>query len=125
MVLRRRGIPAIYGDAANRNVLAHANLPRARVLAVTLAEPAAGELAVQNARAINPRLDIIARAANLPAQGALRSAGAVEVVEPRFEATAEIVRHTLHRYGLTTAEIQLLINHLREARYHGKEGEGT
>jgi len=36
------------------------------------------------------------------------------MVRPELEAGLEIIRHTLHRYGLTSQEIQYVVNALRE-----------
>jgi CPA2 family monovalent cation:H+ antiporter-2 len=36
------------------------------------------------------------------------------MVRPELEAGLEVIRHTLHRFGLTTQEIQYIVNALRE-----------
>jgi len=112
--LRVRGIPCIYGDAANLDILAQAQLERARVMVVTFPDPIAARLAVANSRRINPRLDIVARVHREEDSEGLRELGAAEMVRPEIEAGLEIIRHTLHRFGLTTQEIQYIVNLLRE-----------
>jgi len=112
--LRAKGIPCIYGDAANLDILAQAQLERARVMAVTFPDPIAARLAVANARRINPRLDIVARVHREEDVEGLRELGAAETVRPEIESGLEIIRHTLHRFGLTTQEIQYVVNMLRE-----------
>ena len=57
--LRDRGVPVIYGDAANPAVLEHAHLERARLLAILMPDARAAELATRYARGINPRLDVV------------------------------------------------------------------
>ena len=111
---RERGIPCIYGDASNPEILARAELERARVLVVTFPDPIAAKLAVANARRINPRLDVVARVHRDEDTGVLRSLGVAEMVRPELEAGLEIIRHTLHRFGLTSQEIQYIVNTLRE-----------
>ncbi|MEE9400773.1 MAG: NAD(P)-binding protein, partial [Dehalococcoidia bacterium] len=111
---RERDIPCIYGDASNPDILARAELERARVLVVTFPDPIAAKLAVANARRINPRLDVVARVHRDEDTGVLRSLGVAEMVRPELEAGLEIIRHTLHRFGLTTQEIQYIVNTLRE-----------
>lgn len=115
--LRKRGIAVIYGDASNAQVLARAGIERARVLAVTLPDPVSSELAVRRARALNPRLDVVARAHGREGLARLRSAGATEVVQPEFEAGLEFIRHTLHRFGVSSVEIQALVARRRERYY--------
>lgn len=109
-LLRRRGIPAVYGDVANERVLQAAGIQQARVFAIAVPDPLATEAAVRIARRLNPALDIIARADRRVHVQRLAEAGATEVVHPSFEAGLEMVRHTLHRYGVGIQEIQALIS---------------
>jgi len=111
---RERGIPCIYGDASNPEILAQAQLARARVLVVTFPDPIATRLAVENARRINSRLDVVARVHRDEDTESLKGLGVAELVRPELEAGLEIIRHTLHRFGLTTQEILYIINTLRE-----------
>ena len=111
---REKGITCIYGDASNPDILARAQLGRARVLIIAFPDPVAARLAVLNARAINPRLDIVARAHRDEDLEVLRGLGVGEVVRPQREAGLEIIRHTLHRFGLTNQEILYIVNTLRE-----------
>jgi CPA2 family monovalent cation:H+ antiporter-2 len=60
--LRAEGHDAIGGNAADPEVLAAANLPAARCLLVAIPDAFEGGQVVQQARAINPALRIVARA---------------------------------------------------------------
>ncbi|HUV52929.1 MAG TPA: cation:proton antiporter [Dehalococcoidia bacterium] len=111
---RRNNIPCIYGDTSNPHILEQAGLDRARVLVVTVPDPIASELAVENARRINRKLDIVARVHRDEDVEVLREKGVTEMVRPELEAGLEIIRHTLHRFGLTSQEIQYVVNALRE-----------
>ncbi|MCS7051343.1 MAG: cation:proton antiporter, partial [Thermomicrobium sp.] len=84
--LRRRGIETVYGDVANEQVLLAAGTPTARVFVVAVPDAFAAETAVRLARALNPSLDIIARADRRAFVTRLVEAGATEVVHPSFEA---------------------------------------
>lgn len=112
--LHSRGVPCIYGDASNPEILSRTVLSKAKVLVVTFHEPIGTELAVRNALKINPKLDVVARVHSDDEREALRSLGVNELVRPEFETSLEIVRHTLHRFGLTSTEIQYIITGLRE-----------
>lgn len=112
--LRERRAPCIYGDASNPEVLARAGLGRARVLVIALDDPLAAELILRNARRINPRLDVVARLGREGDAELFRGLGASELVHPEFEASLEVIRHTLHRYGMSSQEIQHLISSLRQ-----------
>jgi len=114
--LRARGIPCIYGDAGNPEILAHAQLDKARVLICTFPDFIAVELTTRNALRINPRLDIVARVHRDVDAELLKGIGVSEVVRPEFEAGLEITRHTLHRFGLASPEIQHILVGLREGK---------
>lgn len=121
--LRDKKVPVVYGDAANRDVLALANLSKARVLAVTVTDPISTDLIIKYALAINPKINIVARS-NRPGEiELLRDSGASAVVEPKFEAGLEVIRHTLHRFGLTSQEIMMLTSRMRLEHYRGEEEE--
>jgi CPA2 family monovalent cation:H+ antiporter-2 len=115
--LRARGVPVIYGDAANPAVLERAHLDRARVLAVLMPDATATEAATIQARRLNPRLDIVARARDVHDVARLRRAGATAVVQPEFEAGVEVIRHALRRYGVASQELNLLTAGRRETFY--------
>ncbi len=112
--LRQRKVPCIYGDAANPEILAHAQLKKARVLVCAFPDFIALELTTKNALKINPRLDIVARVHRDRDVELLKGLGVTEVIRPEFEASLEVTRHTLHRFGLSTLEIQHIITGLRE-----------
>ena len=112
--LRSRGIPCLHGDAGNAEVLSKAGLPEARVFVLTIPDPLATRLAIENALRINPKLDIVARTHSDLELDFLRGLGASELVQPEFEASLEIIRHVLHRLGLPDAEIQHWLDAIRE-----------
>ncbi|MCX7912688.1 MAG: cation:proton antiporter, partial [Dehalococcoidales bacterium] len=113
--LRQRGIPCIYGDASNPEILAHAELDKARVLICTMPDCLATELAIRHARRINPKIDVVARVHRDSDVELLKGLGVTEIVLPFFEGSLEMIRHTLHRFGLTTTEIQYILNSLRQS----------
>ncbi len=115
--LRAQGVPCILGDPALPSVLVQAELERARVLAVTLIDVAQGESVAVAARQISPRLDIVVRGAEEESHLRLIQAGASEVVHGEFEVGMEFVRHTLHRFGVPSQEVQALLAR-RRRDYH-------
>ncbi len=114
--LRAKGIPCIYGDASNPEILSHANLDKARILICSIPDYVAEDLIVRNSRTVNPKLDIIARVHRDRDVELLKSAGATELVLPYFEGSLEMIRHTLHRFGMSSTEIQYVLNTMRQAR---------
>jgi CPA2 family monovalent cation:H+ antiporter-2 len=120
---RNQGVSSIYGDASNPEILKHAKLDKARVLLSTIPDYVATELTVRNALKINPRLDIVARVHRDSDGEMLKDAGATELVLPFFEGSLEMIRHTLHRFGMSSTDIQYTLNRLREDQKEKKEKE--
>ncbi len=119
--LRNRGIPVIYGDASNPEILAHAGLEKARVLLCTIPDYVAAELTARNALKINPKLDIVARVHRDSDVELLKGIGVTEIVLPFFEGSLEMIRHTLHRFGMGSTDIQYILNNLRQSQTEKKE----
>ena len=104
--LRAQGVPCIYGDAGNTQILSMAHISKARVLALTCPDPMAEITATTYAREVNPDIDIIARSPEESVAERLRKLGVSEIVEPALEASLEFVRHTLGYYSVDTPEIE-------------------
>jgi CPA2 family monovalent cation:H+ antiporter-2 len=77
---REAGAEVVIGNAADPEVLAAANLPAARRLFCTVPEAFEAGQVVQQARALNPRLEILARAHADDAEAHLAGLGADTVV---------------------------------------------
>jgi CPA2 family monovalent cation:H+ antiporter-2 len=118
--LRRRGIVALYGDAGNPELLAHAHLAHARILVVALPDPLAARQIVEYARQANPSVEIIARTHSEQEWRYLRERVS-EVVLGEREAAIEMARATLRRFGVGDAEIEATVRELREQAQEGWE----
>lgn len=112
-----RGIPTLFGDAANSDVLIHAGLERARALVVTLPDETATEMVVAAARKIAPNLPIIARAATTKGVGRLLHLGAHDVIHPELEGGLEVMRHTLLCLGYPATQVQGYTDAVRRDEY--------
>lgn len=115
--LSRRGIPNLYGDASNSEVLTHARLERARALVVAGPDESASELMVAAARDIAPVLPIIARATTQDGIERLAELGAQDVIHPELEGGLEIMRHTLLALGFPLQEIIRYMDAVRRDHY--------
>ncbi len=104
--LHELGVPVLYGEAGNSEILAHAALSRARALVITLPNDAAALSVVAAARSLAPDIHIIARASTWDGARRLRADGAGEVVRPELEGGVEIVRRTLLELRLPVREVQ-------------------
>ena len=115
--LNRLGIPNLYGDASNSEVLTHAGLEHARALVVAGPDESTSELVVAAARDLAPELPIIARATTEEGIKHLAELGAQDVIHPELEGGLEIVRHTLLKLEYPLQEIIQYMDAVRHDHY--------
>lgn len=115
--LNRRGVPSLYGDAANSEVLTHAGLEHARALVVAGPDESSSELVVAAARDLAPELPIVARASTIDGIDRLAELGAQDVIHPELEGGLEIVRHALLQLNFPLHEIMHYIDAVRRDHY--------
>jgi CPA2 family monovalent cation:H+ antiporter-2 len=118
MTLREKGEHIFYGDATYKTVLEAAGTQHARVLVVTLADPAATRQVVAQTRSLNAGIYIIARTRFIREIKPLRQLGANEVIPEEFETAVEIFTRVLYKYMVPRQKIDLLS---AEVRAHGYE----
>jgi len=111
--LREQGIVAVLGSADNPVILDRAGLDQARVLVVAIPDAVAARQIVEYARRGWPRLDIVVRTHSQEQLRELRSRGVGEAVSGELELALEMARHTLHRFGVSSAEILAVLQGFR------------
>jgi CPA2 family monovalent cation:H+ antiporter-2 len=111
--LRGRGVNALYGDLADGQLLRHAGIERAKVLVFAAYDPPAAEFAVEHARRVNARIEIVARVETPEEARRLRERGATQVVEGERELAVQVARYTLRRFGVSAAEVEAIAQGLR------------
>jgi voltage-gated potassium channel Kch len=116
---RHAGYLCYAGDATDEEVLIAAGIERAAYVVTVTPNDAANVFITLSARALNPKLDIIARGEDPATEGKLRQAGANQVVLPAHigaERVAEIILNptaaTLLRQGERRKEIEQDFNRL-------------
>lgn len=115
--LQKHGVPVLFGDASNSEILDHAGLDRARALVVTIPDEAAAGLTVAGARRLAPTLPIVARATTQKGIRHLAELGANDVIHPELEGGLQVVRHTLLRLGFPLREVQKYGDVVRREAY--------
>jgi CPA2 family monovalent cation:H+ antiporter-2 len=102
--LEARGVEFIRGNGVEPHVLAAANLPAARILLVAIPNGFEACQIVQQARALNPGLEIVARAHFDAEMDQLRQYGANVVIMGERELARSMVEHvrTLPETGAPT-----------------------
>ncbi|MHB0913451.1 MAG: cation:proton antiporter [Armatimonadota bacterium] len=119
--LRREGIQAIYGDAANPEVLEAMEPETASLAVVALADAISIRTTTRLLRASSPGLRILVRAIPGLDFDELFSEGASEVFQVEFEAGLEIMRHTLLHSGIPADSTQSYVQSIRDERYRPME----
>jgi len=91
--LRDEGVEALAGTAAERGVLNAVNLPHARWLISAIPNPFESSDLIESARALNPRIGIVARAHSEAEVAHLEKFGADHIVVGEREIAREMARH--------------------------------
>jgi CPA2 family monovalent cation:H+ antiporter-2 len=113
--LRSRGVPCLFGDAAQPRLLEEAGAGRASLVVVALPEMDRAQLAVRGVRASNPRVPILARAHSASSRVGLAESGATEVIQPELEAAATLIRHALRELALPQQRVLDYLTRFRRA----------
>ncbi|MGH7428436.1 MAG: cation:proton antiporter, partial [Candidatus Methylomirabilaceae bacterium] len=111
---RRRGNPAVFGDAGNEIVLRHAGADRARLAIVAIPDFDSAYRCVRVLRGLRSDLPILVRIHQASQRSLMQGAGANEVIQPETEAGLTIVRHSLDRLGIDHHDAREYIERVRE-----------
>jgi CPA2 family monovalent cation:H+ antiporter-2 len=107
----------IFGDAVQTEILEHAGIRSARTLVVVISEEEAIPRIIHRARALSPKLYIIARTRHIRTARDLLDIGADEVISEEFEAAQEIFTRALRKYQMPEAEITKIVGRLQTWGY--------
>jgi monovalent cation:H+ antiporter-2, CPA2 family len=112
--LRARGIPAVFGDAANAEVMQMAQIEHARLVVVATSDPHETRLIVERAHALHPGLDFVVRTHSDAEAAHLRTIGGkVQAVHGERELAVQMARYALRRFGVSATEAEAIAQGLR------------
>ena len=111
------GMPVLFGDASDEIALEAARTSGARMLLLTTTAITTTREIVDQARRLNPELDIVARAESVDAMHVLHDHGVYEVVQPEFEAGLEMTRQALLHFDLPPVDILKFTDSIRHELY--------
>jgi CPA2 family monovalent cation:H+ antiporter-2 len=117
--LEAAGVKTLYGDAAMREVLEHAELGCARLLVLALPDPATTLLVVKHAKRLNPGLEIVVRVHRAEDMATFRRLGVAEVLQPEFEAAVALIRSTLARLDWPPHVVHAYLARIRHDGFEG------
>lgn len=95
--LRRRGLPAVAGNAAEPAVLIQAHVAHARILVIATPDTFQVRAMIEIARALNPSIEIVVRSHNEAEAELLRKENAGKVFIGEQELASGMTRHVLER----------------------------
>jgi CPA2 family monovalent cation:H+ antiporter-2 len=122
--LRAHSIQALYGDAADIELLGRAGIDHAVVLVIAVADPAASEVIYERARKAEPRLEIVVRThADQMAARLQGEARAWPVVGER-ELAIQMARVALRRFGVSGTEVEAIAQGIRNVPPGPPPGSG-
>jgi CPA2 family monovalent cation:H+ antiporter-2 len=113
--LRERGIPAVFGDAAEPVVLVQAHIARAGMLVVATPDTMDIRKVVQTARSLNPSIEVVLRTHSEQEAVLLEKENIGKVFMGEHELARGMTRHVLVRMGIDS----------RAKRKEGGLGLGT
>jgi CPA2 family monovalent cation:H+ antiporter-2 len=112
--LRARGIPAIFGDAANAEVMEMAQIRHARLVIVATSDPHETRLIVERAQALTPEMDFVVRTHSDTEAAYLRAMGGkVQPIHGERELAVQMARYALRRFGVSATEAEAIAQGLR------------
>lgn len=115
------GWPVVFGDAAQEPVLHAAGIKRARLALVTVPAAVDAWSVCTRIRALNPNVPLVVRSSSLESSESLLALGALNVIQPEFEAAMEMAREALGALGTQDDVVHELLRAEREARF-GTDG---
>lgn len=111
------GDSVAYGDAAKREVLIAAGLPRAKALVISYADVSSSLKILHHVQAIAPELPVIVRSTDDKYIETLKAAGATEVVAEIMEGSLMLASQTLMILGIPLNRVVRRIRLAREQQY--------
>ncbi len=115
---KKKGLNIVYGDATSQEVLQHAGIETARVLALTFRDHTILKRATELGDRLNHSLHIIAGAGELSDVRSLVKRGADEVVPDQLVTSIDFFHRVLDRYLVAGETIDRYVNEVQAEYAH-------
>ena len=119
---RAAGLPVLYGDSSDEEVLEKIGLEHASVVVITFADPAVAIGIIRAVRMLRADVPILVRAQDDTRLQDLLAAGATEVVPETFEASVMLAAHALLLLRQPMSRVMRLLGGIRRERYTALRG---
>jgi CPA2 family monovalent cation:H+ antiporter-2 len=118
--LNRQGLPALFGDAGNSQILEHAHLEQALSIVVTVPDETTTTMIVPTSRRLSPTLPILCRASTSQGAHNLSQLGASHIIQPELECELEFIFHTLIGLDFPLQEVHDYVEAIRQGSSAGE-----
>lgn len=119
---RSAGLPVIYGDASDTDLLRQVGLASASTVVITFSDPAIAVGILRSVRALRGEVPVLVRTADDSRLDDLMAAGATEVVPETFEASLMLASHVLLLLKQPVSRVVRTIGQIRNDRYASLRG---
>ena len=114
---RAAGLPVIYGDSSDPELLREVGLSAASTVVITFSDPAVALGIVRAVRSLRAEVPVLVRTADDSRLEELMAAGATEVVPETFEASLMLASHALMLLKQPVSRVVRTIGSIRNERY--------
>lgn len=109
----KKGINAVYGDPAEKEVLQMANIITAKAIVIAIPDMLSQESIITHVETISPNVRIISRVHLDEDYEKLKNLRVNKLVQPEFEAATAIIKNILIHMGRSKEEVSNSIKSLR------------
>ena len=111
--LKNKGVPVVYGDPADIDVLNYAKVDKARIVVVAIPDRHTQELVISNALSLNPKINIVCRIHHQEDRPRLKALGVQTLIQPEFEASLSMIHRILQELGFDSVEVSGKIKRIK------------
>lgn len=115
---KAKGVPIIFGDAAQAHILNYVNVYQARAVVVAISDNHATQAVITTVRNITQSVYLLVRTRYVKEIDELKALGADEVIPEEFETSVEIFSRILHNFLIPSDDISQFIENVRSDNYH-------
>lgn len=120
---REKGVPIIFGDAAQDHILEAVHISRARAAVIAISDSTAIKAIIKNIRFHSNTLYLNVRTRYVKDSSELIALGADDVIPEEFETSIQIFTHVLQRFLVPEDDIEDLVQKVRADNYQLFKGE--
>ncbi len=114
---RTKGIPIIFGDAAQEHILEAVNISTARSVVIAISNNYSIKNIIKSIRLLSKSIYLLVRARYIKDTPELIALGVDKVIPEEFETSLQIFNHVLHNFLVPEDEIEQIIEVFRANNY--------